>query len=302
MKCLGPDVYSHLSDENDGGDRHSNKLIRLSKPKRVTNYPKLVQTIARIQYYNPEYSLFFRGQAQEYTLDSGATSMYPSIYRIPGGSLSTNELLIRTKKLAWAEKLLLEKFMANGLAGYDKLTNFSELCWAILQHYEVCGTPLLDITRSLQAAASFALRHDPATGILYVLGFPHVNASISYYVEEELLNIKLLSICPPEAQRPYFQEGFLIGTFPSKANHRHKGLDVACRLIAKFIIGWGTPDIWNFWGNNYAPIPDGALFPEKDKVERICNEIKGELDAIPESYWGEVASVEQTVEEEVLVV
>jgi hypothetical protein len=72
-------------------------------------------------------------------------------------------------------------------------------------------------------------------------------------------------------------------------------------LIAKFIIGWGTPEIWNFWGKNYAPIPDGALFPEKDKVEKICNEIKGELDAIPESYWGEVASVEPVVEEEALV-
>ena len=183
------------------------------------------------------------------------------------------------EKLAFAEALLLEKFRQNELVGYDRLASFRELCWAVLQHYEVCDTPLLDVTNSLQAAASFALRHDPATGILYVLGFPHINDSISFSVNEALLNIKLISICPPDAQRPYFQGGFLVGTFPTNVSQKHPSLDVACRLIAKFRIGWGKPDTWDFWGENYAPIPEGALFPDDDRVEILCDEIKNEINS-----------------------
>ena len=277
MKGLDGAVYSHLSDD-DGRNLHTNTLIRMSTPRRITSYPKLVRTIARIQYYNPEYSLFFRGQSHDFNLDSGASSMYPSIFRSPNNTpLRARDLESRMEKLDRAEVLLLERFRQNNLEGHDKLTEFKELCWAILQHYEVCDTPLLDITSSLQAAASFALRHDPATGILYVLGFPYIHGSISYYVDKAIINIKLLSICPPEAQRPYFQEGFLVGTFPTRITQKHPSLDVASRIIAKFRIGWGTPDTWDFWGKNYTPIPEGALFPEDDQVKRICDQIKAIL-------------------------
>ena len=274
MKGFGGPVYSHLSDD-DEGRLHTNTLIRMSTPKRITSYPKLVRTVARIQYYNPEYSLFFRGQSQDFELDTGASTMYPSIFRSPNDTpLRSDELDSRMERLEGAEALLLEKFKENNLEGHDKLSEFKELCWAILQHYEVCDTPLLDITSSLQAAASFALRHDPKTGILYVLGFPHINGSISYYVDKSIINIKLLSICPPEAQRPFFQEGFLVGTFPTKLTQKHPSLDVACRVIAKFRVGWGTPGTWDFWGKHFSPIPEGALFPDDDRVKRMCDQIK----------------------------
>jgi hypothetical protein len=210
--------------------------------------------------------------------------------------------MIRAKKLAWAQARLLEDFRQKNLVGYDRLTEFQELCWAVLQHYEVCKTPLLDITNSIQAAASFALRHDPATGILYVLGFPHINDSISFYVVEELLNIKLLSICPPDAQRPYFQGGFLVSTFPSRVSQKRASLDVACRLIAKFRIGWGKPETsWDFWGENYEPIPDGALFPANDRVESICKKIKEDLERKSEEYWEKEVIPEHIVAKDLVV-
>ena len=275
MKGLRDYVYSHLTIAT--GNRSSNSEVRLSRAMGISSYADLVKAVAKIQYGNPEYSLFFRGQDKDHTLDSGSSTIYPSIYRKSG--LSVDELREQMNKLDYAANRLLEEFRTHNLLGHDRLADFKELCWAVLQHYEVCGTPLLDITSSLQAAASFALRHEKETGYLFVLGFPNVNGSISYYVEEELLNIKLLSICPPVAQRPYFQEGFLVGTFPSKASQKHKNLDVACRLIAKFIIGWGKPDTWNFWGKNYASIPDDALLPCDDKVMKICEEMKVELNA-----------------------
>jgi hypothetical protein len=269
MKELAGELWSHHSENK--GKRYPNSMVRMSQPKRVASYPKLVQTVARIQYGNPEYSLFFRGQGEDYTLDDGSSSMYPSIFRGPD-DLGPEELKPRMAKLVRAEALLLEQFAKINFEGHAKLTKFRELCWAILQHYDVCATPLLDVTSSLQAAASFALGHESATGILYVLGFPHINGSISYYVEEELLNIKLLSICPPEAQRPYFQEGFLVGTFPTKVSQKQPSLDVACRLIAKFRIGWPS-----FWGEYYASIPEKALFPQQDRVKEICDNIKATI-------------------------
>ena len=193
MKGLSTDVYSHLSLETEV--RTSNSVVRLSRATGISSYADLVKAVAKIQFGNPEYSLFFRGQDKDYTLDSGSSTMYPSIYRKSG--LSVDELREQMNKLDYAANLLLKEFRANNLLGYNRLADFIELCWAVLQHYEVCETPLLDLTSSLQAAASFALRHKTATGYLFVLGFPHVNGSISYYVEEALINIKLLSICPP---------------------------------------------------------------------------------------------------------
>ena len=305
MKGLGSPVYSHLT--LDTGVRTSNSEVRSKKPKSIRSYAELVRVVAKIQYGNPEYSLFFRGQDKDYAISSGASSMYPSIYRSPNDvSLKMDMVDERMSKLTYAQELLLAEFRVRDLVGCNRLSDFKELCWAILQHYEVCDTPFLDITSSLQAAASFALRHRTSTGILYVLGFPHVNGSISYYVEEALINIKLLSICPPDAQRPYFQEGYLVGTFPTAERKKQPYLDVATRIIAKFRLAWGTDD---FWKEESSAIPDKALlpkeddplFPEDDIVKIICEEIKDQLDSLPKDYWQKKASPEQSIEGEMPV-
>ncbi len=153
--------------------------------------------------------------------------------------------------------------------GKEKLGKFPELVWAILQHYEVCDTPLIDVTSSLRVAASFALNSSPDDGHLFVFGLPHPSGSISYSVELELLNMRLLSICPPTAHRPYFQEGFLVGSFPSRRTTRHISLDLRGRLIAKFKLVGNS-----FWDNNFHSIPRNALFPNDDPFEAICRTIK----------------------------
>ena len=40
----------------------------------------------------------------------------------------------------------------------DRLRRQRILRWSILQHYEICDTPLLDVTQSIRIAASFASR------------------------------------------------------------------------------------------------------------------------------------------------
>jgi hypothetical protein len=143
-----------------------------------------------------------------------------------------------------------------------------------LQHYEVCKTPLLDVTHSLRVAASFALNGNGSNGFILVLGFTHITGSISYSVEEEHLNIKLLSICPPSALRPYFQEAYCVGTFPMKNEPKNMRFDVAQRLIAKYEL---VNDRNDFWDNNFTAIPKDALYPKNDRIERICRKIKEDI-------------------------
>ena len=86
--------------------------------------------------------------------------------------------------------------------------------------------------------------------------------------------MRLLSICPPAALRPYFQEGYLAATtdvtdeFDSKTE-----LDFRNRLIAKFEI----PRAATFWGSGFEQIPETALYPRGDKILDLCNELKTEL-------------------------
>ena len=270
MLRISNKVWTH--DTAEDGEKKFVSDILESVPKEVGSFRDLVKSIAEISYRNPEHVLFFRGQHRDYLKNLRgkelASSFYPSIYRQPGAALRVSEIKARFEKLERYSHELIERFSEEKIDGHEKLSKFPELTWAILQHYEVCDTPLLDVTHSLRVAASFALNENKDDGYLYVFGFPHPNGSITYSVEEELLNIRLLSICPPGAHRPYFQEGFLVGTFPSRMLAKHPSLDIGRRLIAKFRL-----KRQRFWDKSFQAIPKKALYPS-DAIEQICKEIK----------------------------
>lgn len=260
-------VWSHLSLESE--EKHFSGEIRKSEPYEVKSFQALIKKIAKISYHNPEWVLFFRGQNSDKKNLSGLTSLFPSIYRLQKGVLARKSLLKkRFQILMDAEEQLLRAFKYEKFDGYVHLNSFREICWAILQHYQVCKTPLLDLTQSLRVACSFALNNSKENGYLFVLGLPHINGSISYSVEEQLLNIKLISICPPKAFRPYYQEGYLAGNFPINETARSSNLDPARRLVAKFKL------IKNrFWSKDFKAIPENALLPKYDPMKRICDKI-----------------------------
>lgn len=268
MKKITRKVWCHLSINDK--ERHYVTEIRSSEALEVGSFSELVRHAAYISYYNPSYSLFYRAQSEDYQTSDNQTSLYPSIYRGISETESRKVVLIeRVDLIRRAEEDLLHEFGKRRFIGRTKLEKFREMRWAILQHYGVCKTPLLDVTQSLRVACSFALdgaRDDP---YVFVLGFPHPTGSISYSVEEELLNIKLISICPPRAIRPYFQEGFLVGSFPTSEETRRPQLDVAGRLIAKFRLKRA-----GFLDENFQPIPHRTLYPPEDMVERVCNRVK----------------------------
>lgn len=261
--------WCHMSLET--GDRHTNKDIRESRPLKVDTFRDLVKTVARISNHNPDYSLFYRGQAKDYKIKSGASSFYPSIYRKLGGSLLARELSERFEMLDKCSVDLIIKLDALEIDNLPKIKKFQELQWSILQHYEVCATPLLDFTQSLRVAASFALNNttNSESAYIFIFAFPHPNGTISYSTEDELFNIRLLSACPSDALRPHFQEGFLVGDFPKRAIKKEQSLDYGRRLIAKIEINQD-----GFWGNDFHAIPHNALYPQNDEVEFLCSEIK----------------------------
>jgi len=268
MKVLTKTIWSHNSAET--GKRQYSAEICRSNPKSVKSFQDLVKEIAVISSNNPDLNLFFRGQRREHTIKDRGTSLYPPIFRKKGGNRVRDVLKSRYDLLASASQKLIDVFRQNKWQGKGTLEKFPEICWAILQHYELCDTPLLDITSSLRVACSFALRKADEEAILYVLGLPHTNGSISYYADEELLIVRLLSICPPNALRPYFQDGYLVGTFPTtKVSSRKPPLDVARRLVAKYAIHKKT-----FWDRDFPEIPQRALLPRDDDVYKIIDQIK----------------------------
>lgn len=262
-------LYSHLSLES--GIKYYNRDIRKSECKFVKSFKELVEAMAKISYNNPDHTLFYRGQDADYQDEYQNSSLYPRIYRtIHNKSLLRKISDKRFNDLEKAGQLLVEKLVE---ADTRKMKKFKELKWAILQHYEVCRTPLLDVTNSLRVACSFAdLNNSNEKGYVFVFGVPHINGSITYSSEEELLNIRLQSICPPIALRPYYQDGYLLGTFPHQEKKK-SSLNFAKRLIAKFEFSRK-----HFWDKDFTPIPKRALYPDQnDKVFNICQSIKSEI-------------------------
>jgi hypothetical protein len=172
-----------------------------------------------------------------------------------------------------ASNLLIKKFEEHKITdSINELKRRKFIQWSILQHYEVCDSPLLDMTQSLRVACSFALPKNQEFGYVFVFGMPYITNRITINSEQDIVNIRLINICPPQALRPYFQEGNLVGTADVLNDYEYRAeLDFKRRLIAKFQIS----NINEFWGKQDSL--EKYLMPENDQVETLCQEIKDTL-------------------------
>jgi hypothetical protein len=260
----------------------TNHNIRADYGAQVRDYPDLVEKVAQLSFYNPEHVLLFRGQRNDWPNSRGNTSIKPSIFRPANGTrpLDSFEMTRRYHNLQFAEQLFSEAFSGSSFIGRQRIVRHRLLRWAILQHYEICGTPLLDVTHSLRVAASFATNDAAeAEPVLYVLAVPSLSGSISASSEQGLQTIRLSSICPPDARRPYFQEGYLLAeypdliTFSDKENYHPYEIDFGRRLLAKFRLPRE-----GFWSQDYPAIPKEALYPnERDPLVAFTGQIKARL-------------------------
>lgn len=255
-----------------------NEEIIKSEAMKVQTYDELVGLVARILHYNRQYVIFYRGQGREYKNGADQATLPPSIFR-ENKDKKPRLLKRRFEILKRKSEELLKVFKEAKIqfAGTRMVNSYPEIAWALLQHYEKCDTPLADLTHSLHVACSFAFdRNTGSTGVIYVLGMPWQNDAIGYNSYEELVNLRLLNVCPPSAQRPFFQEGYLAGPFPNyKLDNpsRSHQFDFNRRLLAKFEI----PINKEFWGEGFERIPKEKLYPMDDQILKKLESIQSEF-------------------------
>ncbi len=256
----------------------SPELVAKNDAVLVSNYKELRKHIAQLSYANKDCILFYRGQKDDYrNIKSGKSTFYPTMYR--GDRLEKEELKFRWEKLNKASEIFISKLKSK----YPNKTYIVKrkriVQWSILQHYEVTETPLIDVTQSLKVACSFAvLDNNNEYAYVYVFALPYYTNRISVNSEHYLTNVRLLSVAPPQALRPYYQEGFLIGEDEFNETYTNKEeLDLNNRLVAKF--KFKNDD--TFWGDSEKALTAEELYPQDDEIEQLCKEVSNELyDAI----------------------
>jgi len=276
MQTIGcSEAYAYFGVQSKA-ERATNSKIRGGEGTPVSSYLELAKKIAELQFLNPQYVLMFRGQSNDYKNDKQRSTLKPSLFRHrkedgfrpPGRHVLED----RFSMLRHLEERLVDLFRRRDLNGKHLVARYRLLRWSILQHYEVCSTPLLDVTHSIRVAASFASDGAEREAFLYVLAVPNISGVVTASAESGLQIVKLSGICPPMAVRPHIQEGYLMGEYPDMPDFEQKRhyepyeIDFARRLIGKFKI-----DLEEFWRDrNFGKIPRAALYPDgQDELFRM---------------------------------
>jgi len=285
METIGSQRFVSYYDDAPAPKAASNTKVRKGEGHFVKTYFELANKIAELQFLNRDYVLLFRGQAHDHKNKQSNTSLKPTIFRSVDESNPAPEVLAqRFYKLDYAERELVERYQEKKFLGVQRLRRHNLIRWAILQHYEVCPTPLLDVTHSIRIAASFASGENNREGFIFVLGVPNLSGAITASSEAGLQIVRLSSACPPSAIRPHLQEGYLLGEYPEistieqKLQYEHFEVDFGLRLIAKFRF---SPD--SFWSSETFPkVSDKALYPagHRDPLLDLALEVKQGISGI----------------------
>ncbi|HKH49134.1 MAG TPA: FRG domain-containing protein [Thermoanaerobaculia bacterium] len=254
--------------------------VRQGPGYRVRTFLELATRVAELQFRNRDYVLLFRGQTGDYRNARKNTTLKPSLFRpFQSKNPTPGKLVERFEILKKAEQELVSRYVQQKLLGVERLKRHRILRWAILQHYEVCPTPLLDVTHSLRIAASFASHPATNEAFVFVLGVPNLSGAITASAEAGLQIVRLSSVCPPTAVRPHIQEGYLLGEYPEMSGsdqkdlYQHYEIDFGRRLVAKFCF-----DPEELWKKNdaFPKVEKDALYPsaDDDPLYRLALEVK----------------------------
>ena len=188
-------------------------LIWCTPTASVKSYWELVELVAHLASLNTRYRLYFRGHDRVPRKASGlGNALTPTIWR---DGPKKPPFLERVERLVDATNLLTDRYLDIGASPSRFIARNMErnplTQWALLQHYCVCDTPLLDMTNSLRVACSFALDRRKV-GYLVILGMPHASEIVSTNNRQGIVMIDLLGVAPYTAMRPLLQQGYLACT------------------------------------------------------------------------------------------
>ena len=267
MEKIGNNTLWSFVSGNSKIKRTPNPTLRRDRGHSVKTYFELAAKIAELQFYNRDHVILFRGQSSDYLTSKGASTLKASMFRrSPEDKFSKALLDRRFKRLEIAERMLVDQYNLDKLLGRERITRHRILRWSVLQHYEVCDTPLLDVTNSLRVAASFASLQDTPEAFVFAIAVPNLSGAITASSEAGMQIVRLASACPPNAIRPHVQEGYLLGEYPEIVGPEQSGIynyyemDFGRRLIGKFRFD-PSGDFWH--SDNYTMATEEALYPKK---------------------------------------
>lgn len=257
--------------------------IRKSSGLYVRNFRDLAARVAELQFRNRDFVLLYRGQKADHKNHAGNTTIRPSILRHTTAALkaSNDQVESRFHDLITCEANLIHHIneIISDRETRMRMRRERILRWSILQHYEICPTPLLDVTHSLRVAASFASDDAEEEAFVFALGLPNLSGAVTASVEAGLQIVRLASVCPAVAMRPHIQEGYLLGEYPEVSSADQKGLyesyelDFGRRLLAKFRFNPRS-----FWTDHEFPrIERSARYPEDDPLERTLGRLRSSV-------------------------
>ncbi len=216
METIGKQKIWSFLDRSRDCQITTNTKIREGAGHKVSSFLELARKIAELQFLNRDHVLLFRGQGGDHRNVKGNTSVKPTLFRpVATGNPDRATLEKRFGILARAERALVGRYQSAGFRGLDRIKRHHVLRWSILQHYEICATPLLDVTHSIRIAASFASlsakssakdsgkESTNARAYVLVLGVPNLSGAVTASAEAGLQIIRLSSVCPPQAVRPH---------------------------------------------------------------------------------------------------
>lgn len=252
------------------GTRRTAGRESLSTARVVTSFEELISVVSFLTVMNKDMRLLFRGQRRD---DPLLPSLLREKWRPPDTPWERATPISSRRDHYWTcltdvEDMAMRVLRRHGLPRWRHMESYRYARWAVIQHYELWPTPMLDWTTSLRVAASFACLHAQQfdSAFLYVTGTRRLNSDLmtlgsddSAESDDGALTVRLDAVCPPSAIRPHFQEGALSCLYPFDGS---RGLepddhDFLPLVIARIELAGSD----NFWTTDFPVHSKAALLP-----------------------------------------
>jgi len=255
-----------------------------AEPCEVRSFRDLIKLTAFLNVMNKSDHLLYRGQGGDWPI---LPTLLREDWLVPGTGRSVPLSAHRARYFQELGQVCrrITPLLAGRLPRHKPFETFGSHLerrmapWAVIQHYELWPTPVLDFSGSLRIAASFALG-GPGTlrssAYLYVSAFRHVKSDpmTLHRVGPAPVALRLSAVCPPSAERPHLQDGFLVGN-PRFATAdletpQPPGVLVArIRLIDESVSEKGGD---SFWDDDFPRHAQESLLPSQDQFLAMFGE------------------------------
>src|SRR6202521_5668488 len=155
METIGTQEIWSLPDGATKAETKTCTQVRKGRGHKVESFLELATKVAELQFMNRDHVLLFWGQAEDHRNVRNNTTLKPTLFRPKSqGNPSPTVLIDRFDDVKRAEQRLARPSHQNQFIGVGRLERHQSLRWCLLDHYEVCPTPLLDVSHALRIAAS----------------------------------------------------------------------------------------------------------------------------------------------------